>query len=964
MKRTVLSAAFVFALGIVAVRWLSQTKQVEAQGLPDATAVSVRIVFGEKQESTRDYSGSVSVSQGRVLAIKPWRFFGSDAVDGISGWKLQLKYAVFESQPDRPRPLSTPGPPQNIVPAGVTVTLQAPPTAVVRVATAQGSFEVPLRDLFAGTVRWFMDGDVWVQQTPASRMVSPAGIEENDHPSIAVTRAGVVWTAWQAYKDNGDHVYARHSTASGWSDPFQLTTAKGDVFQTAIGEDTQGRIWAVWSERKGQDWDLYARFYSNNSWSAVRRLTAARQPNAFHKLIGGSHLIWTGYDNGRSHVYWSKLTGDTWSEPREVSGASAWMPDAALDSKGNLWVVWDSYRPGNYDIFARRVGADGTLGEEQQVTRSPRFQAHASVAIDKQDRVWVAWDESGSNWGKDYSRDDTWRSTTMYADRFPKVAVLDGGVWKQPAADVMAAVPQRYSRYIQVPKLAADANGRIWLSLQIRTACGNNRSDFWANNGKWERFLTSFEGDRWSPLMPLPESGSRNEAPFQMQAAGGGVWMTWANDNRPLVAALAAGGGAGKKGAKKGAAKKAVEAAVNPQRTPIYEIDAATFSRHDAPRSAQFSAFQETTGNAASLHLDEPADVARMRSYRTNVGGASMRIVRGDFHRHTEISTDGAGDGSVEDYFRYMMDAAEMDTGIISDHNAGNDNEYTWWRTEKAHDLYFIRNRFTPLFGYERSVPYPNGHRNVVFAQRGVRTLPITRDEQQGMANTGPILYPYLKQHRGIAMLHSLATDQGSDYGDNDPEVEPLVELYQGYHANYEYEGAPRAETPAYVVSAHGKLQPAGFYWNALAKGYLLGVQSSSDHISTHSSYTMIYTPGTGREEIVESMRKRHAYGATDNIILDYSATDAANRTHFMGDAFASRTAPRLNVKVTGTGKIATIEIIKDGKFVFLTRPEGATAQFTFVDQTPGSAKSWYYVRVMQVDRNMAWSSPIWVDYR
>lgn len=441
-----------------------------------------------------------------------------------------------------------------------------------------------------------------------------------------------------------------------------------------------------------------------------------------------------------------------------------------------------------------------------------------------------------------------------------------------------------------------------------------------------------------------------------MQASGNGVWMTWSNDNRPLVAAAPAAGGAGKK---KGAAKKAAAAG---QRVPMYEVDAAMFTRSGAPRATVLTdTLTESTGTAAAMHLDEPADVSRMRGYRTSDG---MRILRGDFHRHTEISTDGAGDGSVEDYFRYMMDAAEMDTGIISDHNAGNDNEYTWWRTEKAHDLYLVRNRYTPLFGYERSVPFPNGHRNVVFAQRGVRTLPITPQEQQGAANTGPILYPYLKQHRGIAMLHSLATDQGSDYRDNDPEVEPLVELYQGYHANYEYEGAPRAETQGYMVSAHGKFQPSGMYWNALAKGYLLGVQSSSDHISTHTSYTMIYTPSTARTDIVESMRKRHAYGATDNILLDYSATDSSNRQHFMGDAFTSKSAPRFNVKVTGTSKIATVEIIKDGKFVFTTRPDSASAQFTFVDQNPGNAKSWYYVRVIQLDRNMAWSSPIWVDYR
>ena len=74
-------------------------------------------------------------------------------------------------------------------------------------------------------------------------------------------------------------------------------------------------------------------------------------------------------------------------------------------------------------------------------------------------------------------------------------------------------------------------------------------------------------------------------------------------------------------------------------------------------------------------------------------------------------------------------------------------------------------------------------------------------------------------------MLHSLATSQGSDYRDNDPTVEPLVELYQGYHAAYEYAGGPRAETrrvPGIRFTA--ATSPLGFYWNALKKGYKLGI--------------------------------------------------------------------------------------------------------------------------------------------
>jgi hypothetical protein len=77
--------------------------------------------------------------------------------------------------------------------------------------------------------------------------------------------------------------------------------------------------------------------------------------------------------------------------------------------------------------------------------------------------------------------------------------------------------------------------------------------------------------------------------------------------------------------------------------------------------------------------------VRAIRSYRVNLAGAPHQIVRGDLHRHTELSTDGGGrnDGSLVDFFRYMLDATDMDFGAVTDHNAGGDNEYWWWYINK-----------------------------------------------------------------------------------------------------------------------------------------------------------------------------------------------------------------------------------------------------------------------------------------
>jgi hypothetical protein len=907
--------------------------------------IAFRIVFGELQEKASDYSGSLALSTGEVIRLAPWRFIRPDGLEGTNGWRLHIQRAGFENQPDRPVPLMVDEGARNLVPGGVDATVRAPASAMVRVRTASGDFDIPMQQLQYGAILNFLGGDVTVQRIPVSERVTEApaksGVEEHDYSDVAITSQGATWVAWQAYRDTGDHVYVRHSIPGGWSETTRLTSQKGDIFRTAVGEDASGRAWVVWSERTEENWNLYTRVFDGKQWSAVRQVTSGDSPNAWQHLIrardGTLHLIWTGYREGESHVLWSRLASDWWTAPVDVSGAGAWAPAGATDSAGNLYIAWDSYRTGNYDIFLRKVNGNGAMDPLQQVTHSTLFQAHPSVAVDGQDRVWLAWDESGMNWGKDWTHEDPWRGTTLYTDRHPRLAVLENGAWKQPAADLMAAVPRRYTRFIEQPRIACDGAGRLWVSLEIRTSSGTNISENWANGGHWERFLTSLDGDHWTPLVPISESGTRPEGAFAIKPMPHGVGMSWTYNNAPFGTEI-------------------------PRQHEILE---AAF--HDsAPATApELEAFVDSFGRDRPVHPNEAADVSRIRAYRTSKETGGLRILRGDFHRHTEISGDGGGDGSVEDYFRYMLDAAQMDTGIISDHNAGNDNEYTWWRTEKAIDLFRIRGRFTPLFGYERSIPYPNGHRNLVFAQRGVRTLPISREEQRGQVNTGTVLYPYLRQNRGIAMPHSIATQQGTDFRDNDPLLEPLVEIYQGYHASYEYEGAPRAESENYkLVPVLGELQPKGFYWNALDKGYKLGVEASSDHISTHSSYTLIYSPSVDRAAIVESMRRRHVYGATGNIIVDFQAADARGTPHLMGEAFETNAAPKLIVKIIGTDRIAAVDIVKNKTFIYHSDLGVNSVEFTYVDNHPAAGESYYYVRVLQVDRNIAWSSPVWVTYK
>ena len=49
----------------------------------------------------------------------------------------------------------------------------------------------------------------------------------------------------------------------------------------------------------------------------------------------------------------------------------------------------------------------------------------------------------------------------------------------------------------------------------------------------------------------------------------------------------------------------------------------------------------------APVHPNEATEAATIRSYRSFVQGVENRIVRGDFHRRTELSLDTAG-GLIE----------------------------------------------------------------------------------------------------------------------------------------------------------------------------------------------------------------------------------------------------------------------------------------------------------------------------
>lgn len=972
-----IACALVATLSVTSFAWLARPAhdgveeaiappRFQAQG-PDprqslampGRMIGVRLTLGLKDAAPSDWAGELLVSEGTVAGLRALDGDGTTRVEGArfttktqtaAAKKKKNQQAKKKKNQDAKDQAAGP-----IEPTVLLANLAAPASATLTLVTPKGRVEAKLADLAPGQRKTYLDGQVALERDVASVLLTNSATED-DYPALAAGRDGALWMAYVAYTPqqprlngpiapadfdkqlvptmNGDQILLRRHDGQTWAPALAVTAAKLDVWRPAVAVDGRGVVHVAWAQQVEGNWDIYRRKYTparegGGTWSDVDRLTRAPGTD-FHVVAatdsqGEVWLAWQGWRGGNYDVL-ALAPGQT--EPRTVSnsGAHDWSPAIAADRLGNVYVVWDTYDPGNYDVRLRNLKGDGPVLE---VARSPRFEARASVACDEAGRVWVAYEQGDPNWGKDYATGTpervpvTQNGYALYINRTVRVVCLADGKLMGPDATVEAALRKGIGeRNASLPRLASDKSSGLWLAVRHHPLPGGAGET-------WVSSVLQFDGRAWHGPWALP--GSSNLL-----------------DNRPALLASDAGLTVVHSGdARRNTADRGQD-----------DLYAAIVSSA-APAQAQptLVTARPATANDPPSHPNETADKARIRGHRVEHAGKSLRLLRGEFHRHTEFTSHRDGDGLLEDAWRYALDAADLDWMGDGDHLNGSNHEYMWWIIQKMTDLHHNRDRFVPVHSYERSVAYPSGHRNVIVPRRGVRPLPIAANQMGTEEDGSPDvknLYAYLKHFGGMCAVHTSGTNMGTDWRDNDPEVEPVVEIYQGHRHNYEHFGAPRAPTEATQI---GGYQPKGFIWNAFEKGYKLGFQSSSDHVSTHWSYAIVLTDDLSRQGIIDAFKKRHSYAATDNIVLDVRSGE-----HIMGDIFQTNGRPSLRIKALGTAPIAKLHVVRDNKYALTIEPKTDTVELTYNDDDaqPGETH-YYYVRVEQADGNLAWASPMWI---
>lgn len=731
-----------------------------------------------------------------------------------------------------------------------------------------------------------------------------------------------------------------------------------------LARASDGTLWATYMSLDGTEEVVSARAIRGGVPGApveLARGAMAYRPRIAAAPDGTVWVAWTGEADGRPQVFVRALRGGRPGPAIRVSrGEEAWHPDLTVDSRGTVWVSWEERSDALWRVMAAAVSDDDVVRSPFAVTRSDSGQMRPALAADGE-RVWLAWDEYQGGYDYDVAvrRLDREEAPTLLGragilEQAPALAPDGrGGVWiawhSNRADDGTADVPrwielgrwdgERLSapaapmpgrdlaadesiQGFEFASLLPDGDGRVWLF-------GRPSQGFYAQ---------VFLGDRWSELTPfgIEGWGGRGQVVAAVRGEGGSVWTARRDIGGIVLQRLEWTGGAG---------RDPVLAAVPRPASP-------------PPTTAAAVAGQSAAGG---LDFEVPG----------------YRLFFGDIHQHSSLSD---GMGTVEDAYTRSRDRYGLDFAALADHewfvrNRLLPSEWAYIRAVNA--SFHAPGEFISIPAYEwtgRRYPLGPGHKNVYFQDE---SHPIYSLEDS-LYDSTPELFEAVKAAEAVAVPHHIGWT-GVDWEHHDPVAQPDVEIVS-VHGAFEHIGNE-------PIGHRGGI-PGMFAQDGLERGLRFGLIGSSDgHGLIHhhgvgrkkdpwrQGLTGLWAPELTREAVFEALKARRVYATSGTPIRVWieaegpAATAASNgeapARAVMGGELTVAGPPSLTSRVEGTGKVRYVHLLRDNEVVYSFGGDadgGRYGNFTFVDEGVPPGTHWYYLRVVQVDGEMAWSSPIWVE--
>lgn len=601
-----------------------------------------------------------------------------------------------------------------------------------------------------------------------------------------------------------------------------------------------------------------------------------------------------------------KLAKDSKTVIVDATGELNLRPTLLTASDSTLWIAWDHYEEGAYDLRLRTIrGAD--LDPIVDLTRDRYLDQAPSLALNK-GVIWLAWHS-------DRPFQPGTAPTTGPGTRLPAIAGrrlvlarLERDGLHFPAAGlppVMAALPETPARLdcLEFPLLRFDGRGRAHLFARrgqgyVHQMLGPTgwtptvdlSEKGWGGRGRELRAVLDSKGTfhlsaRWLHRVgynllepPALEAGVElapdtapapvfELPPIQARLPEGGTGLTrtspvpWASDT-PALAASRLG---------------------LPARTSL--LSGLEWYRGDIrrPPSPEAGASQGgKRGRKASVLLDPPGSSASIATAARPAGAASgsqdtsadkgierapqpVQLYLGDLHTHTWIS-DATGD--PDEIFTRSRDRLKHDFVVLTDHDVSNGNRYApseWRYGQLLSNLFNEPGKFVTLLGYEwtsQGVAQGGfGHRNVYFPGDLAPLFGVDAE-----APTTVRLFELLRGTGAFTIPHHTSWT-GTDWEGADPELQPLFEVVSVHGNSERPDGAPilprSAEGGTYAVEGLKKGLFFGFVGGSDGHGvpWHYGVSRQEDVWTT--GLTGVFAPRLERPFLHQALKRRLTYATS-----------------------------------------------------------------------------------------------------
>jgi hypothetical protein len=299
-------------------------------------------------------------------------------------------------------------------------------------------------------------------------------------PALAADGANGAWVAWTDQRADGGDVYVQHLDLDGL-DPgwptggLAVANADGGQLRPAVAPITGAGAVLAWEDsRGGSGLNVWAQRITSNgvgSWGIRngRELCVAPGDQDRVRLVvdaGGAFVVWQDQRAGDHDAYGIRVDLEHGSAvwPWPVDGmplsllkAPRYEPEIAADGDGGAYITWFDRRHGNLDVFALRLGADGTeapgwtrTGTAVCVAPGDQFRPHLASAADG---AWITWTDARGSDGGDITVQRLTRFGTPH------------GCW--PSVGTTLATPSDQRAPVVVP--AAGGALVAWVDARPRT---------------------------------------------------------------------------------------------------------------------------------------------------------------------------------------------------------------------------------------------------------------------------------------------------------------------------------------------------------------------------------------------------------------------------------------------------------------------------------------------------------------